>query len=112
MNSEKFFSVLTPEERKDLADRIKNLKDRHDKIDRKREKKESSRSAYSSALKFTHLGLEFALIFTGFIYLGHLADEKLQTSPLIFLISVGAGFAVAMYRVIHAANELSESDRD
>lgn len=50
-------------------------------------------------LRFSHLGLQFVLVFLFFAFLGFKADEKLGTLPLLTVLGVMAGFGLAFYQL-------------
>jgi hypothetical protein len=51
-------------------------------------------------LRYSHLGLQFALT-VGLVFFGGLkADERLQTSPLFTLLGVALGFGIGLYRLM------------
>lgn len=51
-------------------------------------------------LRYSHLGLQFALTVGLVFFGGYKADEKLQTSPLFTLLGVGLGFGIGLYRLM------------
>lgn len=50
-------------------------------------------------LRYSHLGLQFVLVFLLFVYLGFKADEKLGTLPLLTVLGVMLGFGLAFYQL-------------
>lgn len=50
-------------------------------------------------LRYSHLGLQFVLVFGGFVFLGFFADQKLGTLPLLTILGVLVGFAGAFYQL-------------
>ena len=51
-------------------------------------------------LRYSHLGLQFALT-VGLVFFGGLkADERLQTSPLFTLLGGALGFGIGLYRLM------------
>lgn len=98
-------------EQKRLAshrERLKEMeKDSQSILSRKQKKQENA------ALRYSHLGIEFAVIF-GFIFFGgYKIDEKWNTSPWFTLLGVVLGFSIAMLRLVRAAQELEkETDEE
>lgn len=62
----------------------------------------------SKAMKYSFLGVEFIAVFLLFLYGGKFADEKLGSSPWLFLLGCLAGFAISFYRLIKSAHAISK----
>jgi F0F1-type ATP synthase assembly protein I len=62
----------------------------------------------SRAMRYTWLGAEFAGIFFVFAWGGLKLDTLLGTKPWLVLVGISAGFALALYRLIFVARQLSE----
>lgn len=63
-------------------------------------------------LRYSHLGLQFVLVFLFFAYLGFKADEKLGTLPLLTVLGVMVGFGLAFYQLYLAVFGVRGSRRD
>jgi hypothetical protein len=50
-------------------------------------------------LRYSHLGIQFVLVFGGMVILGFLADQRLGTLPLLTILGVLVGFAGAFYQL-------------
>ncbi len=50
-------------------------------------------------LRYSHLGLQFVLVFLLFAFLGFKADEKLGTLPLLTVLGVMVGFGLSFYQL-------------
>lgn len=50
-------------------------------------------------LRYSHLGLQFVLVFLFVAFLGFKADEKLGTLPLLTVLGVMVGFGLAFYQL-------------
>jgi hypothetical protein len=50
-------------------------------------------------LRYSHLGLQFALTVGIFTYAGIWADGRFGTSPLFVLLGVGVGFGMGFYHL-------------
>ena len=50
-------------------------------------------------LRFSHLGIQFVLVFGFFVFVGYYVDQKAQTLPLFTILGVMAGFAAAFYQL-------------
>ncbi|MBV6492217.1 MAG: hypothetical protein LDLANPLL_00209 [Turneriella sp.] len=59
-------------------------------------------------MRYTWLGVEFAVSFLVFVYLGSLLDNRLNASPWFTLAGLMLGFSIAIYRLLVAAKRLSE----
>ncbi len=64
----------------------------------------------SRAMRYAGLGLEFAAVFFGFVWLGRFLDERFGTKPWLVLVGISAGFSIALYRLIFVAKKLGESE--
>ena len=62
----------------------------------------------SRAMGYSLLGLEFMLIFLGFVWGGQKLDTWLNSTPWLMLLCVLSGFSLALYRLILAARRLGE----
>jgi len=95
--------------RKELAE----LKKREQQLERS-VKKETHASgepeSNSRAMRYAGLGLEFAAVFFGFVWLGRFLDERFGTKPWLVLVGISAGFSIALYRLIFVAKKLGESE--
>lgn len=60
------------------------------------------------SMKYTFLGVEFIAVFLVFLFAGKYADEKLGTSPWLFLAGCLLGFALSFYRLIKSANAIAK----
>ncbi|MBX3465799.1 MAG: AtpZ/AtpI family protein [Planctomycetes bacterium] len=50
-------------------------------------------------LRFSHLGIQFVMVFGLFVALGFMADERLGTLPLLTVLGVMVGFGLAFYQL-------------
>lgn len=50
-------------------------------------------------LRFSHVGIQFVLVFGLFVFLGIKADEWAGTVPLFTILGVLIGFAAAFYQL-------------
>lgn len=50
-------------------------------------------------LRFSHVGIQFVLVFGFFVFLGFKADEWAGTVPLFTILGVLVGFAAAFYQL-------------
>lgn len=50
-------------------------------------------------LRQSHLGLQFALTLGLLAFLGHLADERLGTTPLLTFLGACLGFGIGFYQL-------------
>ncbi|MCB1200870.1 MAG: AtpZ/AtpI family protein [Leptospiraceae bacterium] len=89
---------------KEMQRRLDEMKKREDAL-HKPVKTDKEPQVY---MRYTHLGLEFIVVFLGFLFLGKWLDEIAGTSPWLLLVCISAGFALGMYRIIKVANELSK----
>ena len=87
----------------EMQRKLNEMKEREKKLSKP--KKDHEPQTY---MRYTHLGLEFIVIFLGFLFLGKWLDEQLGSTPWIMLLCLIAGFALGMYRIVKVANELSK----
>jgi hypothetical protein len=50
-------------------------------------------------LRYSHLGIQFVLVFGFFVFVGYWVDQKAQTLPLLTMLGVMVGFAAAFYQL-------------
>ena len=50
-------------------------------------------------LRFSHLGIQFVLVFGLCVFLGYFADQRIGTLPLFTILGVLLGFAGAFYQL-------------
>jgi F0F1-type ATP synthase assembly protein I len=50
-------------------------------------------------VRFSHLGIQFVLVFGLGFFLGYVADQRLGTLPLFTILGVLIGFAGAFYQL-------------
>lgn len=55
-------------------------------------------------LRYSHLGIQFALVFGVCVAAGMALDRKLQWSPLFTILGLFLGFAAALYHLVKAVN--------
>ncbi|MBI3726391.1 AtpZ/AtpI family protein [bacterium] len=53
-------------------------------------------------MRFSHVGLQFALTVGILVALGIWADKRLGTTPLFALLGVGVGFGIGFYHLYRA----------
>lgn len=99
--------MLSKEDRNEMQQRLHELHSRQNEIHPDKKIKRKDENA-PNIMRYTHLGVEFILIFLGFMFLGRWLDSQFQTSPWLFLTFLVIGFSGAMYRLIAVANELSK----
>ena len=58
--------------------------------------------------ELSSLGLEFAFIFVGSVFLGNFIDKKLNSSPWGLLIFAILGFSFAIYYIIYRTNKVNQ----
>ncbi|MDV6235779.1 AtpZ/AtpI family protein [Leptospira ellisii] len=54
-----------------------------------------------SPWEYAGLGIEFAVIVVGSVYLGNFVDEKFRSSPFGLLVSCLLGFSYGIYYIIY-----------
>lgn len=94
-----------------LRREIAELKQREQQLQKslRKETNQTTETVHRSrAMRYTWLGVEFAAIFVGFVYLGHWLDNRLGTQPWLVLLGICAGFAIALYRLIFVARSLDK----
>ncbi|MCB1176782.1 MAG: AtpZ/AtpI family protein [Leptospiraceae bacterium] len=65
-----------------------------------------------SAWELSNLGIEFAVIFVGFVFLGNYLDEKFDLAPWSLLGCAMAGFGIAVFHMIKRADEFQKKNGD
>jgi F0F1-type ATP synthase assembly protein I len=103
--------MLSPEEERELENKLNNLKKNELSFEKKQKKSESKIITDPDAsiyMRYTHLGIEFIAIFGVILWLGIQADRHLGSEPLGILLGAFLGFAAAMTRIIKAANDLEQ----
>lgn len=68
---------------------------------------------WASALRLTHVGVQFALIFGLCLYGGHYLDQEQDTTPIFTLLGVMFGFGSAffhLYREVTGMGKLGQKD--
>lgn len=88
-------------------ERLKQMESDSQTILSRKQKKQAN-----AALRYSHLGLEFAVIFGLIFFAGYKADEKWNTSPWFTLLGVIVGFSAAMLRLVRAAHELEKEQKE
>jgi len=104
---------MNESEKENLRSTLKDLKQKEQAIRRSRKEQTMESDAPSDpnrsrAMGYSLLGLEFMLIFLGFVWAGQKLDEWLKSSPWLMLLCVLSGFSLALYRLILAARRLGE----
>jgi F0F1-type ATP synthase assembly protein I len=56
--------------------------------------------------ELSSLGMEFAFIFIGSVFLGNYLDEKFESSPVGLLVLMVFGFSFGIYYIVHRANRV------
>jgi F0F1-type ATP synthase assembly protein I len=103
--------MLSREEQEEFKKRLAELKLKEDLTRRKINHTPDNLNSdpdRSKAMKYSFLGVEFIAIFLLFLFGGKFADEKLGSSPWLFLVGCIAGFAISFYRLIKSANAISK----
>ncbi len=65
-----------------------------------------------SLWELSNLGIEFAFIFIGSVFLGNYLDEKFLLAPWALLSCCALGFALAVYHIIHRSDEYQRKNKD
>lgn len=103
--------VLNQSETDRFRREIAELKEREQQLEKswRKEVRANTEPIYRSrAMRYTWLGVEFAAIFVGSVYLGHWLDGRLGTKPWLVLVGICAGFGIALYRLILVARSLEK----
>ena len=56
--------------------------------------------------ELSSLGMEFAFIFIGSVFLGNYLDEKFDCSPIGLLLFMILGFSFGIYYIVHRTNQV------
>ena len=63
------------------------------------EKQSGPAGPWRSALRHSHLGIQFGLTILIFVLAGYWADGKLGSQPWLVLVGLGVGFGAAFYNL-------------
>jgi F0F1-type ATP synthase assembly protein I len=61
--------------------------------------------------ELSSLGIEFAIIIVGAVFLGNYLDNKFSTSPIYILVFSLLGFAYALYHLIIRTKKFQDKDK-
>lgn len=103
--------MLSPDEERELVDKLNTLKENEKSFEQKKTKTEAkifTDPNSSTYMRYTHLGIEFIAIFGVILWLGIKADKLLSSEPVGILLGAFLGFAAAMTKIIRAANDLEQ----
>jgi len=62
-------------------------------------------------LRYTTVGLEFAIIVGLFVWIGFMLDRRFQITPVLTVWGTGIGFGVGIYRLVRIGRELQRMKR-
>jgi putative F0F1-ATPase subunit (Ca2+/Mg2+ transporter) len=65
-----------------------------------------------TVLKYGHLGLTFAIVLCGSLFLGVKADQKFGTGSTLTLLCGGLGMAAAFYHLLTAVSRLGQEEAE
>jgi len=65
-----------------------------------------------SVLKYGHLGLTFAIVLCGSLFLGVKADQKFGTGSKLTLLCGGLGMAAAFYHLLVSVSRLGQEEAE
>lgn len=65
-----------------------------------------------TVLKYGHLGLTFAIVLCGSLFLGVKADQKFETGSILTLLSGGFGMVAGFYHLLTQVSRLGQEEAD
>lgn len=65
-----------------------------------------------SVLKYGHLGMTFAIVLCGSLFLGVKADEKFGTGSTLTLVCGGFGMAAGFYHLLISVSRLGREEAE